>query len=232
MRDDRGAAQRLEPQRRPLDRAGDPLRLGEQRDRAPLDDELSASSRRRARAVAGGDERGQRGRAGCVSAATIDVTISRTSPRSRSVSCVSSSSATRKAPPTIGTASRSLRLESATKLTMTSGQFAAAMSAPRLSAAFSPGRVGHPQYIIRRATYPAPPLAAVYPRTTWSRRRLERRSDARPARERDAAVRRRLRGRGARRPRRRGVRALPLRQRRSAPPPRGSSRTSATRSPR
>ena len=70
------------------------------------------------------------------------------------MSGVSSSSATRNAPPTIGTASSSLTLESATKPTITSGQFAAAMSAPRLRAAFSPGvccTAKHSLYIV----YPA-----------------------------------------------------------------------------
>src|SRR5262245_22091649 len=76
-----------------------------------------------------------------VSAETIEVAMSRRSPRSRSLSGVSSSSATRKAPPTIGTASSSLTLESATNPTMTSGQLAAAMSAPRFRAAFRPGAV-------------------------------------------------------------------------------------------
>ena len=48
-----------------------------------------------------------------ISADTIDMTISRTSPCSRSVRLVSISSATRNAPPTTGTASNSLRLDSA-----------------------------------------------------------------------------------------------------------------------
>ena len=74
-----------------------------------------------------------------VSAEMIAVTMSRTSPRSSSVKLVSRSSATRKAPPMIGTASSSLRLDSATNWMMTSCQLAAASSAPRLSAALSPG---------------------------------------------------------------------------------------------
>src|SRR3954471_6509544 len=75
----------------------------------------------------------------CISAAMIDVTISLASPRRSSDMLVSSSSATMKAPPTIGTASISLRLDSATNCTTTSGQLAAAISAPRFRAAFSPG---------------------------------------------------------------------------------------------
>jgi glycosyltransferase involved in cell wall biosynthesis len=77
-----------------------------------------------------------------INAERMEVTMSRTSPRSRSLRLASRSSATRKAPPTIGTASRSLRTDSVTNWTITSGQLAAAISAPRFKAAFSPGVCG------------------------------------------------------------------------------------------
>ena len=57
-------------------------------------------------------------------------------------------SATRKIPPRTGTASSSFSVDSATNCTTTSGQFAAVMSAPRLSAAFRPGAcdIGRSQF--------------------------------------------------------------------------------------
>ena len=74
-----------------------------------------------------------------VRAPRIEVTTVRTSPLSMSVSGASMIKATRNAPPTMGTASRSFRQDSATNCAMTSGQFAAATSAPRFSAVFNPG---------------------------------------------------------------------------------------------
>ena len=74
-----------------------------------------------------------------LSAEMIEVMISVGPPRRSSVSGVSRSRATRNAPPAIGTARSSFTLESAMKPTMTSGQLTAATSAPRFSAAFSPG---------------------------------------------------------------------------------------------
>ena len=66
-------------------------------------------------------------------------TICCTLPASTSSTSAPSRSTTRNTPPTTGTASSSFSVPSATNCTTTSGQFAAATSAPRLSAAFSEG---------------------------------------------------------------------------------------------
>ena len=130
---------------------------------------------------------------------------------------VSRSSATRNAPPTIGTASSSLTLESVTKPTMTSGQLAAAISAPRFKAAFSPGvcavtTTNYSRYVVYPAGRGGPDVdwpwradranAASACRASSPAAAPSQRSCA--GRRRDRAVAFRHQRRGGRRPRRAG----------------------------
>ena len=77
---------------------------------------------------------------GCpASAPNTSATICRGSPDRTSSTLAPSSSTTRNTLPTMGTASSSFRVPSAMNCTITSGQLAAATSAPRLSAVFKEG---------------------------------------------------------------------------------------------
>ena len=75
----------------------------------------------------------------CRIALKTSCTMSRRSPTSSSSASAPRRRTTRKIPPTTGTARSTFSVDSATNWTATSGQFAAATSAPRLSVAFRPG---------------------------------------------------------------------------------------------
>ena len=135
-------AQRLEPQRRALDRPGMRFGLGQDRDRPTLDHERERPIRRRARG----------GRPGRTPPARPDwprarlktaVTISRTSPREHVLDVgVEQQHHEKDAADDRHARAAASACASATNCTTTSGQLAAAMSAPRLRAAFSAGAVG------------------------------------------------------------------------------------------
>ena len=87
------------------------------------------------------------------SAADTAPMISRTSPAITSSTSAPSRSTTRKMPPTTGTASSSFSVPSAMNCTAMSGQFAAAINAPRLSEAFSAGGCGIDRAIVPLAVF-------------------------------------------------------------------------------